>query len=161
MAYWQQCCILRTQGKSEDQIDPRNIILEDVGARLEAMKEAGHEVVLAIDTNNTLQCITSKFSKFTRKHSLSDILVDRHGTEDEPPMHARRLARIDYVMTTANIGQCVTADFKNWYEWDLEPGRIRWMTLASVQVSKPVHWTIEEMEPADLGNTRRITMVQW
>jgi hypothetical protein len=108
-AYWQQCCILRTRGKSEDQIDPRSIILEDLGSRIEMLKESGHEIVLSIDANNMLQCINSNFSKFARKHALSDILVDRHGTKDEPLTHTRGSHRIDYVMTTANIGQYTTA----------------------------------------------------
>jgi hypothetical protein len=108
-AYWQQCCIMRSRGKPNDQIDPRNIMLEDLGSRIESLKEAGHEVVLSIDANDTLQSINSEFSKFSRRHGLSDILVDRHGTEDEPPTYARGSARIDYVMATAGIGQYVTA----------------------------------------------------
>jgi hypothetical protein len=108
-AYHQQCCILRTKGKPSDQIDPRNILLEDLGARLEELKEAGHEAVLSIDANDTLQSVNTEFTKFARRHGLSDILVDRHGTEDEPPTFARGSFRIDYVMGTAGIGQYVTA----------------------------------------------------
>jgi hypothetical protein len=64
---------------------------------------------LSIDANDTLQNISSEFSKFSRLLGLSDILVDRHGTEDEPPTYARGTARIDYVMATPGISQYVTA----------------------------------------------------
>jgi hypothetical protein len=108
-SFIQQCCILRTRGKSEDQIDPRSLMLEDLGKRITALKEDGQEVVLSIDANDTLQCVNSGFTKFARQNGLTDILVDRHGTEDEPPTYARGSFRIDYVMATAGIAQYVTS----------------------------------------------------
>jgi hypothetical protein len=108
-AFLQQCSILRTRGKSDDELDPRKLILEDLGKRIKALKEENHEIILSIDANDTLQNISSEFTKFALQHGLSDILVDRHGTDGEPATYARGTRRIDYVMATQAINEYVKA----------------------------------------------------
>jgi hypothetical protein len=54
-----------------------------------------------------------------------------------------------------------TEDFETWQEWDLEAGRRGWTIHSPVSIGKPLRWTIDEMEPADLGASRRATTLLW
>ena len=106
-AFTQQWHLLRLKGKQEP--DPNKQFLKDLGKRVDDLIAAKHEVVIMMDANDMLQSPRSALSKWTREHKLIDVHVQRHGMEGEPPTHACGSNRIDYILTSSDISEFVTA----------------------------------------------------
>lgn len=107
-AYTQQWRILKEQQPQLDP-DPRTIVFEDLKKRITDIRQQGHEVIVLMDANDTLQNTRSALTKWTLETNLIDPLVQRHGTEGEPPTHARGSQRIDYILVSEHISEYVTA----------------------------------------------------
>lgn len=101
-AYYQQWHILHRQNKY-DKIDPRIIMMEDLKQRIKILENNGTEVILCIDANDSLQNTNSELSKWLKTSNLIDVLVDRHGTDNEPATCSRDTQRIGYIFTSPNL----------------------------------------------------------
>ena len=106
-AFTQQWHLLRMKGISSP--DPREQFFVDLGIRLSSLRQQQSEIILMLDANDTLQNPNSRFTRWVREQKLVDIHVRKHGTDDEPPTYARGSKRIDYILTSAEISDYVTA----------------------------------------------------
>jgi endonuclease/exonuclease/phosphatase family metal-dependent hydrolase len=62
-----------------------------------------------MDANDTLQNTRSALNKWTAETIMIDPLVQRHGTEGEPPTYARGSKRIDYYLVSEHLSEYVTS----------------------------------------------------
>ena len=62
-----------------------------------------------LDANDSTMKINSRFTKFIMENKLIDVLVDKHGTDNEPATSARGSTRIDYILATEKINEHVIA----------------------------------------------------
>ena len=102
-AYAQQWHLLRIRGIAEP--DPNKQFLADLGKRIDNLKEAGSEIILMLDANDSLQSASSKFTRWVREKELVDLHLLRHGNDEEPPTYARGSKRIDYILATSKIAE--------------------------------------------------------
>jgi hypothetical protein len=105
--YAQQRKILERQGIHNPE--PRSAMFKDLGARIKTLIGQGEEIILLIDTNDSLSDPRSKFTGWTNENKLVDILVQQHGSEDEPATYAGGSKRIDYILMTPKISEFVEA----------------------------------------------------
>jgi hypothetical protein len=63
-------------------------MFKDLGVRIKTLTRQREEIILMIDANHSLSDPRSKFSGWTNENKLVDILVQQHGTEDEPATYA-------------------------------------------------------------------------
>ena len=106
-SFSQQWHLLRQKG--DPSPDPCERFFSDLGKRISTLQRDKHEIILMMDANDTLQSPNNRFTRWVRQHKLFDIHVRKHGTEEEPPTYARGTKRIDYILTTAEISEFVTA----------------------------------------------------
>jgi hypothetical protein len=102
-AYRQQSNILKKQGR--DETDPRGTMFRDLGKRIQEVVRQGEEVILMIDANDSLAKPKGRFSMWVGENKLVDIMIQRHGTEEEPATFAGGSTRIDYILMTARIAE--------------------------------------------------------
>lgn len=98
-AYLQQSFILRNMSNLKD---PREVVLEDLTARIQQLQESGHEVIVTMDANDNPDGKTS-FTRWIAKNKLTDVHAAHHGIDGEPNTHDRGTRRIDYIFATADI----------------------------------------------------------
>lgn len=110
-AFALQWHLLHKLGGKTHSIDPREEILADLQTRIQNLKLDGHEIILLMDANESLQTPNCRLSNWVRNNNLIDIHVMKHGTKDEPATFARGInpKRIDYILTTPSIAEYVTA----------------------------------------------------
>jgi hypothetical protein len=106
---YSQQWILLTKLNPQNNPDPRSTAFDDLKSRIAEIREAGQEVIVMMDTNDTLQNTRSALSKWTLETNLIDPLVQRHGTEDEPPTFARGSKRIDYILASEKLSEYISA----------------------------------------------------
>jgi hypothetical protein len=87
-AYTQQYCLLKELNPNKKP-NPRAQLLLDLGKRIRELKNQQQEVIILCDANDSLQNPNSQFSNWAQQLGLIDILVERHGTDDEPPTYIR------------------------------------------------------------------------
>jgi hypothetical protein len=107
-AYTQQWRILKEKNPL-DNPDPRKIAFEDLKERINEIKQCGNEVIVMLDANDTLQNTRLAFTKWTSEVNLVDPLIQRHGTDSEPPTYARGSKRIDYILVSERLSEYVTS----------------------------------------------------
>jgi hypothetical protein len=103
-------CMQRLNLKKRDphnNPDPRSIAFHDLKERINELRQQGQEIIVMMDANNTLQNTRSALTKWTAETKLIDPLVQRHGTEGEPPTYARGSKRIDYILVSENLSEYV------------------------------------------------------
>jgi hypothetical protein len=83
--------------------DPRQVFWDDLKYRIAYLQRSGHEVVVMMDANDTLQNPQSKLTSWVQSLNLTDIHMHYHGTEDEPATYSRGSTRIDYMFATSTI----------------------------------------------------------
>lgn len=107
-AFAQQWHLLHKLGGKTHSIDPREEILADLQTRIQNSKDDGHEIILLMDANESLQVPNCRLSKWVRSNTLVDIHVMKHGTKDD---FARGINPkcIDYILTTPSKAEYVTA----------------------------------------------------
>ena len=105
-AYSQQYHILKRTFPGRDP-DPRAAFWRDLSSFITTLRTTGHEIVLMIDANDTLQKHNSKLTKWVRDSGLLDVHMHYHGTDDEPATHSRGTNRIDYIFTSPTITEYV------------------------------------------------------
>jgi hypothetical protein len=106
-AFSQQYSIMEDKGIINP--DPRAAVLQDLGKHIELAIEQGDEVCLMIDANESMCDQGGKFSKWVYRIGLCDIMVQRHGTENEPATFIGGSKRIDYILMTEKLTEYVTA----------------------------------------------------
>jgi exonuclease III len=89
--------------------NPRKKMMIDLGERLRQIKAGGSEIILMMDANDSLQEPTSHLTGWVGELNLIDVHTQYHCTDDEPPTHSRGSKRIDYILTTENLVEYVTA----------------------------------------------------
>lgn len=67
------------------------------------LQAQGHEVLLSIDANESLEQRNSKILKFAKETELHDIIHSKHGISGEPFTHNRGSKRIDFFFATASL----------------------------------------------------------
>lgn len=108
-AWTQQWHILKRKHPGRPDLNPRKQMLQDLSERIKTIKNSGHEVIILIDANDSLQQLNSDLTSWVRSLELVDIIAEKHGTIDEPATHARGSQRIDYIFTTEKIFEYVGA----------------------------------------------------
>ena len=83
--------------------NPQQQFLTDLRTRINKLKSDGHEIVVMLDANDTLQNHQSTFTSWVRSVNLVDVHMHFHGTDDEPATHSRGSNRIDYILATPVI----------------------------------------------------------
>jgi hypothetical protein len=105
--YAQQRKILERQGALNPE--PRSEMFKDLGTRIKTLTRQGEEIILLIDANDSLSDPRSKFTGWTNENKLVNIMVQKHGTENEPATYAGGSKRIDYILTPPKIAEFVEA----------------------------------------------------
>jgi hypothetical protein len=106
-AFKQQHRILYKAGVENP--NPRKQMLHDLAIRIEGIKNAGEEVILMMDSNESLNDSRNELTKWVRRLELTDIIAQKHGTEGEPETYNRGSERIDHIFLTAALSEFVTA----------------------------------------------------
>jgi hypothetical protein len=106
-AYRQQWHIADERNISPN--DPRSLLLLDLGSTIAVLQQQGHEIIILMDANESTSTPHSKLAAWMRLHSLCDPLIQRHGSDNQPPTYKRGTKRIDYIFTSRNIGEFVSA----------------------------------------------------
>jgi hypothetical protein len=107
-AYTQQWLILKEKNPHANP-EPRATCFEDLKARIKALREQDQEIILMMDANDSLQNTRSALTKWKKEVNLIDPLVQRHGTDEEPPTYARGSKRIDYILVSDRISEYIVA----------------------------------------------------
>jgi hypothetical protein len=107
-AYSQQWLILKKRDPHNNP-DPRSVAFHDLKERINELRQQGQEIIVMMDANDTLQNTRSALTKWTAETKMIDPLVQRHGTEGEPPTYARGSKRIDYILVSENLSEYVTS----------------------------------------------------
>jgi hypothetical protein len=89
--------------------NPRKQMLHDLANRIEEIKAMGEEVIIMMDSNESLSDTQSHLTNWVRRLELTDIIAHRHGTDGEPETLIRGTERIDYIFPTQEITEFVTA----------------------------------------------------
>jgi hypothetical protein len=89
--------------------NPRKQMLHDLATCIGEMKQAGEEVILMMDSNESLDDSQGELTKWVRRLELTDIMAQKHGTEGEPETYNRGTERIDHIFLTQDICEFVTA----------------------------------------------------
>ena len=105
-AYTQQWHLLKRKFPGRN-IDARKITMSDLKERIIELKRIGHEIIVLVDANDSLQQLNSELTSWVTDLDLIDVITDKHGTEDEPATYARGSQRIDYIFTTNKINEYV------------------------------------------------------
>ena len=103
-AYMQQWRVLAE--KYENPPDPRKQTLVDLKKFLKEEKEKGREVVLMLDANEGMENRTDEMIEIINEGELIDVHA-RSDPFNEVETYARGKQRIDYILVTERIADCV------------------------------------------------------
>ena len=103
-AYWQQVQQLIREGG--ERPDPRNLILDDLTKMIQQQINAGCEVILMMDANDTNERGT-KLHEFSERLGLHDVVASRMNVKPKTSrMGSTHI--IDYILATEGIVEYVT-----------------------------------------------------
>ena len=104
MAYSQQWSLLQRSGLTDP--DPRQSFITDIIAYAEQELTLNHELLIALDANESLHNTKSGIRRFLQL-GLVDVHLERFGVQQEPATYNRGTKRIDYIFATANLSQYI------------------------------------------------------
>jgi exonuclease III len=103
-AYAQQRAMLVSQNRPAK---PRALFNVDIIAYTQDCQQQGHDIVLCLDANETTTKTNSSIRKLMTTCSLVDVHEALHPSKS-PPSHRSGSGKIDYILTSPRILQCVT-----------------------------------------------------
>jgi hypothetical protein len=101
-AYVQQWTLLRTVHGDLDP-NPRKRFIADLDALITQLRNQGHEILLALDANESLYDTNCRIRDLTRKHKLADLHTRMHGLEGQPATYNRGQKKIDYIFGSSEV----------------------------------------------------------
>jgi hypothetical protein len=93
--------------KGIDKPNPRKQMLFDLAARVAEIKERGEEVIIMMDSNESLNDSRAALTKWLQGLGLVDIIAQHHGSNGEPETYNRGTERIDHIFMTPTLAEFV------------------------------------------------------
>jgi hypothetical protein len=103
-AYAQQRAMLVTQNRPAN---PRAVFIEDLIAYIQECQLQGHEILLCLDANETIERATSGLRRLATMCSLSDVHEILH-PHTALPSHRRGSGKIDFILASPRVLSCIT-----------------------------------------------------
>jgi hypothetical protein len=102
-SWMQQWTLLREEGLQNP--DPIKIFYTDLDEQLTTWRDAGYEIILLIDANETIGDKPSRLTSIIGKNGLTDLIQQRHPHQEEIYTHARGSKQIDYILGTQGVSK--------------------------------------------------------
>ena len=82
---------------------PCDIIINDIVKAVKQKQQHNHDIILIINSNETITLSSGGIAKVFRECRLFDPLHQQHGETIEGPSHINRSERIDFIFVTAKL----------------------------------------------------------
>jgi hypothetical protein len=88
--------------------DPRKLIIDDLIIYIKKCQESGHDILLSIDANETLDKSTSQIRRLANTCNLLDVHNTLHPDDTPFPSHSRGSGKIDFCFASPFLIDCIT-----------------------------------------------------
>lgn len=105
-AHAQQRMMLVTEER--DIIDPRRLIIDDLIVYITHCQESGHDILLCIDANESMEKPASQIRRLANTCNLLDVHANLHLDETLLPSHSRGSEKIDFCLASPPLLDCIT-----------------------------------------------------
>ena len=89
-------------------IDPRKLIIDDLIIYITNCQESGHDILLCIDANESMDKSTSQIRRLANTCNLLDVHTNLHFNETTLPSHSRGSEKIDFCLASPPLLDCIT-----------------------------------------------------